>query len=78
MISTVKKKVLINKVLKDSIAEAAGIKNGDRVMEAAGVIIHDTATLVSIIQRQAPGTWLPLIIDRKGTKLVIIAKFAAE
>ena len=78
MISTVKQKVLINRVLKDSIAAAAGIKNGDRVMEAAGVVIHDTATLVSIIQRQAPGTWLPLVIDRKGTKSVIIAKFPAN
>jgi uncharacterized iron-regulated protein len=78
MISTVKQKVLINRVLKDSIAAAAGIKNGDRVMEAAGVVIHDTATLVSIIQRQAPGTWLPLVIDRKGEKSVIIAKFPTE
>jgi uncharacterized iron-regulated protein len=78
MISTAKQKVLINRVLKDSIAEAAGIKDGDRVMEAAGVVIHDTATLVSIIQRQAPGTWLPLVIDRKGTKSVIIAKFPAN
>jgi uncharacterized iron-regulated protein len=78
MISTVKQKVLINRVLKDSIAEASGIIDGDRVLEAAGVKIHDTATLVSIIQRQAPGTWLPLLIDRKGEKSVIIAKFPAK
>ena len=35
-------------------------------------------TFVRIIQRQAPGTRLPLIIDRQGEKSVIIAKFPAS
>lgn len=78
MISTMKQKVLINSVLKDSIAEASGIKNGDLIIEAAGITLHDTATFVRIIQRQAPGTWLPLIIDRQGEKSAFIAKFPAS
>jgi uncharacterized iron-regulated protein len=78
MISTKVKKVTVNNVLKDSLAAVAGIKNGDIVLKAAGIEIQDSATFIAIIQRQAPGTWLPLTLDRNGSEIEIIAKFPAQ
>ncbi|MGY9014556.1 MAG: PDZ domain-containing protein, partial [Rhodospirillales bacterium] len=59
-------------------AAVAGIKNGDIILKAAGIEIQNTATFIAIIQRQAPGTWLPLTLDRNGSEIKIIAKFPAQ
>jgi hypothetical protein len=62
-------------VEKNSLAEAAGIHDGDVLTEAAGVPLKEFATLRAIIQRQAAGTWLPLKVRRQNDTLDIIAKF---
>jgi len=67
--------VLVDQVVEKSVAEKAGFKKGDRILSAAGQDIEDTGQLISIIQRQAPGTWLPLDIVRHSKHLEIIAKF---
>lgn len=67
--------VRIQRVEKGSIAEAAGIREGDIVGEAAGVPVKESGDLIAVVQRQAPGTWLPLKVKREDGTLDIIAKF---
>ncbi len=67
--------VLIERVVPDSVAEAAGLKQGDVIISAAGSRVTQSAELVRIVRRQAPGTWLPLEVRRGETKIEIIAKF---
>jgi hypothetical protein len=62
-------------VSPDSIAQATGIMAGDIVVEAAGLAMADPADLVAVIQRQAPGTWLPLLIERGGEHVELVARF---
>jgi uncharacterized iron-regulated protein len=75
LIDTSGEGVLIKQVEKGSIAEAAGIKDGDLISEAAGVPVKEFTDLRTIIQRQAPGTWLPLKIKRQNETLETVAKF---
>ena len=41
----------------------------------AGITLEDTSDLIGIVQQQAPGTWLPLSIEREGKTIDIVAKF---
>lgn len=65
----------ITQVEKGSIAEAAGILDGDVISEAAGVPLKEFTELRTIIQRQSAGTWLPLKVRRQNETLDIVAKF---
>ncbi|MEX0957685.1 MAG: ChaN family lipoprotein [Burkholderiales bacterium] len=67
----------VREVAAGSVAERAGVLSGDRVISAAGVRIASAAELVTTIKRQPPGTWLPLLVDRKGQSLELVAKFPA-
>ena len=62
-------------VTPDSVAEAAKLQKGDRIIRAAGVDIYSAGALIEVISRQAPGTWLPLLVEREGTQVELIAKF---
>lgn len=70
--------VLVRGVQPDSVAEAAGLKKDDVIVEAAGVATGKTPILIDIVQRQAPGTWLPLTIQRAGESLDLVAKFPSQ
>ncbi len=78
MIETAENRVRVLQVVDDSIAEASDIRDGDLIVEAAGVTLEDTSDLIGIVQQQAPGTWLPLSIEREGETLEIVAKFPAD
>jgi uncharacterized iron-regulated protein len=67
--------VQINGVMEGSIAEAIALQKGDIVVEAAGFPIAKLADLIEIVQRQAPGTWLPLSVRRDGQEIDFVAKF---
>ena len=67
--------VRVGKVLDDSIAAKAGLAEDDLIVAAAGMAIAKSAELISIIRRQAPGTWLPLRVKRGGETIDIVAKF---
>jgi hypothetical protein len=67
--------VRIVRVLPDSVAAAAEIEADDVIVSAAGRAIRNPQDLVSIVARQAPGTWLPLVVLRKGESLERIARF---
>jgi len=68
---------LVIQIEKGSIAEAAGIKDGDTITDIAGLEVKQINDVAEAVQRQAPGTWLPLRVRRGGETIEIIAKFSA-
>jgi uncharacterized iron-regulated protein len=68
----------VNRVVGNSVAEAAGLKAGDHVVRAAGVEMRSPDDLVDVVGRQAPGTWLPLSVRRDGQEIEVVAKFPAR
>ncbi len=75
MIESTDKGVRIIRVVKGSVAEATDLAASDIVVSAAGRAIKKVSQLIAIIGRQAPGTWLPLMIRRDGKDLEAVAKF---
>lgn len=67
--------VRVTDVAPGSIAQAAGIEAGDLVVQAAAVTLERGGDLAAIVQRQAPGTWLPLVLRRDGRTVETVAKF---
>ncbi|HEX9183322.1 MAG TPA: ChaN family lipoprotein [Burkholderiales bacterium] len=75
VLEAVKEGVRILRVEKGSLAEAAGVREGDLLAEIAGVAPRQVGDVVEIVQRQAPGTWLPLKVRRGGATLELVARF---
>jgi uncharacterized iron-regulated protein len=67
--------VRVTAVVDGSVAASAGIRSGDLIQQAAGFAVGTTRELVEIIQRQAPGTWLPLRIRRDEADVELLARF---
>lgn len=67
--------VHVVEVQKGSIAEAADLRTGDVITEIAGQPVKRNTDVIAAVQRQAPGTWLPLRIKRNDESMEIIAKF---
>lgn len=65
----------VERVMERSVAEGAGMRAGDVVLEAAGLPVVKALDLVETVRRQAPGTWLPLKVRRGAETLELIAKF---
>lgn len=68
----------ITQVMTTSVAEAAGLKSGDVIVEVAGLPAKSILTLRTAVQRQTPGTWLPLKIRRDGKEMEIVARFPLD
>jgi membrane-associated protease RseP (regulator of RpoE activity) len=69
--------VRIASVVAGSVAERAGLKVGDVLVEIAGQPVKDFMTVRTAVQRQAPGTWLPIKVRRGKEELEIVARFPA-
>lgn len=69
--------VRIAGVQDGSVAAQAGLKAGDRITAAAGRPVTTPADLTALVQRQTPGTWLPLTVARGQKTHQVIAKFPA-
>jgi len=67
--------VEVREVVAGSVAEASGLLAGDVILRAAEIPVTQNADLIDVIQRQAPGTWLPLQVRRASEETQIIAKF---
>ena len=67
--------VRIASVAKASVAEAAGLREGDVVVQIAGRPARQPGDVADAVARQAPGTWLPLRVQRTGAALDLVAKF---
>ena len=75
VIESVDSGVRVLQVVDDSVAETAGLAAGDVIVSAASFPLAETGDLIAIIQRQAPGTWLPLAVSREGEEREVVAKF---
>jgi len=69
---------LIVAVTPGSVAERTGLQVGDRIVSVAGRPAEDSADVAETVQRQAPGTWLPLEVLRDGERLELVARFPAD
>ena len=65
----------IGAVEPGSIAEAADLRPGDVLLEIAGRPVRAGADVREAIERQAPGTWLPIRLRRGDEVLERVAKF---
>jgi len=75
MIEAAEAGVLITQVVDDSVAAGAGLQVGDVVQTAAGEVLGGPGDLIRVVQRQSPGTWLPLAVRRDGEVLDVVARF---
>jgi uncharacterized iron-regulated protein len=67
--------VRIARVVKDSVAEQAGLKADDVITAVAGRPAKSVQTVRGAVQRQGPGTWLPMQVRRGDQVLEIVARF---
>jgi S1-C subfamily serine protease len=70
--------VRIDRVAKGSIAESAGLRDGDVIVLLAGATVETVGDVQRVISLQAPGTWLPIRVRRDGAELEMIAKFPPQ
>jgi len=73
----VQKGARIIQIEKGSVAETAGLIDEDIITEIAGLEVRQIDDVIEAVQRQAPGTWLPLRVTRDNETIEIIAKFSA-
>lgn len=67
--------VRVTGVTPESVAAEAGLREGDRITKAAGERLDGPGDLQQRVHRQAPGTWLPLEVERDGGTRRLIARF---
>jgi uncharacterized iron-regulated protein len=67
--------VRIREVIEHSIAETAGLKAGDLITSVAGAPAKEAGDVIGAVQRQAPGTWLPISVKRANQSLELVARF---
>jgi uncharacterized iron-regulated protein len=67
--------VRVTTVSPGSVAARAGLRPGDVVVQAAGVAVASPADLRAVVDRQAPGTWLPLRVRRAGRDRRVVVRF---
>ena len=78
LIQGVEGRLTVLDVAPDSVAQSLGVAAGDVIVEAAGLAMAEPSDFVVVMARQAPGTWLPLVIDRDGEHLDLVARFPIE
>jgi hypothetical protein len=66
--------LFIKQVLKDSPADAAGVKPGDKVISAQGKTVAATADLLKYVAKLKPGESLTLQVERDGKTLNLKAE----
>ncbi|MBM3394504.1 MAG: PDZ domain-containing protein [Betaproteobacteria bacterium] len=66
------------RVMPGSIAEQTGVLAGDVIRRVAGRQVATVQDVIAVIRRQAPGTWLPLVVMRNGSALELVAKFPPQ
>jgi uncharacterized iron-regulated protein len=70
--------VRVQKVLDGSIAQEAGLREDDVIESIAGRRVADAGDVIGAVQRQAPGTWLPIIVRRGAQTMEVIARFPPQ
>ncbi len=70
--------IQVQSVAKDSPAEAAGIQEGDYVIEAGGERIASSTDLLRVRRQYYLGDKMPVTLWREGQRLEVIVAFPAE
>ncbi|MBM3393760.1 MAG: PDZ domain-containing protein [Betaproteobacteria bacterium] len=70
--------VAVIRVMPGGIAEQTGVLAGDVIRRVAGRQVATVQDVIGAIRRQAPGTWLPLMVMRDGSALELVAKFPPQ
>ncbi len=65
-------------VVPESLAEASGLKRGDRIVTIAGKAVTEVGIVIAAVRAQPAGTWLPIGVRRGDSSLEIIVKFPRE
>ncbi|WP_207478128.1 ChaN family lipoprotein [Arenibaculum pallidiluteum] len=65
----------VDTVEAGGLGEEAGLRPGDLLRAAAGRLVARPADLASLVRSVAPGTWLPLSVERGGRPLVLLVRF---
>lgn len=60
--------VVISHVVRGSPAEAAGLREGDRLARVGGVEVRDAGQVIRLVAARAPGERLALEVDRAGAR----------
>ena len=68
--------ILVYQVIKDSVAERAGIKAGDVIIKFDGKRVRDSAALQAEIERKAIGSMQPIVVQRKGESVDLEVELA--
>ncbi|MFN0314212.1 MAG: ChaN family lipoprotein [Burkholderiales bacterium] len=68
-------RVRIQQVVANSVAAQSGLLAGDILETVAGTPVTSMQMVISIVRRQAPGTWLPIVVSRDGKRVELVAKF---
>ena len=74
-IETASPGVRVLSVVPASIAEQAGVLANDVIVRIAGEPAAALSDVIEAVQRQAPGTWLPITIKRGEETLDLVARF---
>ena len=67
--------VRVVSVVPASLAEQAGILAGDLIVRIAGEPATRPGDVIEAVLRQAPGTWLPITVQRGNATLDLVARF---
>ena len=68
--------VLVYQVIKDSVAEQAGIQPLDVIIEFAGETVSDSNSLQEAIERRPIGSKQPIVVRRKGERITLSVELA--
>ncbi len=61
-------------VTPGGVAEKAGLKDGDIIVEVAGKPVKNITGYMTAMGGQKPGTTIDIVVERKGTKMTLKAK----
>jgi len=70
--------IKIAQIVEKSVAEQSGLKQGDAFISLAGKMVASVDDVVNTVQAMLAGTWLPIVIERDGKSLELVAKFPVE
>jgi membrane-associated protease RseP (regulator of RpoE activity) len=74
-LKAVKDGVMIERVMPDSLAQKTGLKDGDVILQAAGIKVATIDDVRGHVYRQPAGTWLPLLIRRGLLNMEVVVRF---
>jgi uncharacterized iron-regulated protein len=70
--------VRLSEVTPGSLAERTGLRAGDRLLQIGGLAPGNATRVVAMVRRQAPGSWLPVEVQRNGETLEFVIKFPVQ